>query len=133
MDGDLWVMNADGSGRRQVTHSGDGSDFDPSWSPDGSRIVFRTSRGSHLPDPAGIGLDGIYVANADDSGEQPVQPRTGGLFPDWSPSPARPWTAGLARAAIRSSGRPRSPPSLGCSCRCGTPWSSGSALDAPLA
>jgi Tol biopolymer transport system component len=84
-DGDLWVMNADGSGRRQVTHSGDGNDFDPSWSPDGRRIVFRTSRGAHLPDTASIGLDGIFVVNADGSGERPIHPPTGGLFPDWSP------------------------------------------------
>jgi WD40-like Beta Propeller Repeat len=58
VDGDLWVMQADGSHRRQLTRSGVGSDFDPSWSPDGRRLVFRTTRGRHLPDPAGLGLDG---------------------------------------------------------------------------
>jgi Tol biopolymer transport system component len=84
-DGDIWVMDADGSHRRQVTHSGAGDDFDPSWSPDGKRIVFRTSRGHHLPDPASLGLDGIFVVNADGSGERPIHPPTGGLFPDWSP------------------------------------------------
>jgi Tol biopolymer transport system component len=98
VDGDLWVMNADGSGRRQVTHSGAGSDFDPSWSPDGTRIVFRTTRGRHLPDTATIGLDGIYVARTDGSGERPIQPPAGGLFPDWSPDGA--WIAfsGVPRA-----------------------------------
>jgi Tol biopolymer transport system component len=89
VDGDLWVMHADGSHRRQLTHSGAGSDFDPSWSPDGRRIVFRTSRGRHLPDPAGLGLDGIFVVNADGSGQTPIHPRTGGLFPDWSPDGSR--------------------------------------------
>jgi opacity protein-like surface antigen len=32
--GDIWVMNANGSGRRRVTRSGRGTDFDPwdrSW------------------------------------------------------------------------------------------------------
>lgn len=89
VDGDLWVMHADGSHRRQLTQSGAGSDFDPSWSPDGRRIVFRTSRGRHLPDPAGLGLDGIFVVNADGSGQTPIHPRTGGLFPDWSPDGSR--------------------------------------------
>jgi dipeptidyl aminopeptidase/acylaminoacyl peptidase len=49
----IWVMKADGSGRRQLTRPGAGNDFDPSWSPDGKRIVFRTSRGRYKPDPAG--------------------------------------------------------------------------------
>ena len=88
-DGDIWVMDADGAHRRQVTHSGPDVDFDPSWSPDGRRIVFRTSRGRHLPDPAVLGLDGIFVVNADGSGETPIHPRTGGLFPDWSPDGSR--------------------------------------------
>jgi hypothetical protein len=37
---DVWVMNADGTGRRQVTELGDDSEFDPTWSPDGTRIAF---------------------------------------------------------------------------------------------
>lgn len=101
-DGDIWVMNANGSGRRQVTRSGDGSDFDPSWSPDGGRIVFRTTRGTHLPDPASIGLDGIYVVNADGSGERPIQPPTGGLFPDWSPDGTRIAFSGVPHSGGRS-------------------------------
>lgn len=83
--GDIWVMNADGSCRRRVTRSGKGHDFDPSWSPDGRRIVFRTSRGHYLPDPYGTGLEGIFVVNADGTREQEIQPRTGGMFPAWSP------------------------------------------------
>jgi dipeptidyl aminopeptidase/acylaminoacyl peptidase len=36
---DLYVMNADGSDRRQVT-SDPGSDFGPAWSPDSDSLVF---------------------------------------------------------------------------------------------
>src|SRR5919197_651512 len=57
----IWVMKADGSGRRQLTRPGAGNDFDPSWSPDGKRIVFRTSRGRYKRDPGGIGAEGIFA------------------------------------------------------------------------
>jgi len=35
---DVWVMRADGSHKRQVTHLGDTTE--PSWSPDGRRLAF---------------------------------------------------------------------------------------------
>jgi Tol biopolymer transport system component len=60
---ELWVMNADGSGQRQVTRLG-GANFGPSWTPDGRRIIFS----SNYKNPRGqqasnfdlfiIGLDG---------------------------------------------------------------------------
>jgi hypothetical protein len=42
----IWAVNDDGTGMRRVTlgldapHDQRGNDFAPSWSPDGSRIVF---------------------------------------------------------------------------------------------
>jgi TolB protein len=36
---ELWLMNADGSGRRRLTDNAV-NDWGPSWSPDGKRIVF---------------------------------------------------------------------------------------------
>lgn len=36
---DLWIMRADGSHQRQITHLG-GTNGDPSWSPNGRLIVF---------------------------------------------------------------------------------------------
>ena len=38
-DSQIWIANADGSGQRQLV-GGDGNDFDPSWSPDGSRLAY---------------------------------------------------------------------------------------------
>ena len=38
-DGQIWVMNADGSNVRQITHSGTVK-AGPSWSPDGNQMVF---------------------------------------------------------------------------------------------
>src|SRR5947199_583019 len=39
---DLWVMNADGSGQRQVTHL-PGASFAPAFTPDGRRIIFASN------------------------------------------------------------------------------------------
>jgi hypothetical protein len=36
----IFVSRPDGSGQRQITRPGDTGDMSPSWSPDGSRIVF---------------------------------------------------------------------------------------------
>ena len=41
----IWVVNADGSGKTQVTR-GDVRDGDPSWSPDSSEIVFSRISGT---------------------------------------------------------------------------------------
>jgi Tol biopolymer transport system component len=84
--GDIWVMNANGTCRHQITHSGAGTDFDPSWAPDGRRLVFRTSRGHYQPDIYGNGLEGLFVTDVEgSSNEREVEPPTGGMFADWSP------------------------------------------------
>ena len=85
LGGDVWIMNADGSGRRRLTTSGAGTDFDPDLSPDARHVVFRTSRGRYASDPNGIGLEGIFVVDTETRRERQIQPRTGGLFPAWSP------------------------------------------------
>ena len=99
--GDIWVMNANGSGRRRITRSGRGVDFDPDFAPDARRIVFRTSRGRYLPDRYSIGLEGIFVVDVRTRRERQIQPPTGGLFPAWSPDGAL-----IAFSGLVSDGRP---------------------------
>ena len=60
---EIWVMNADGSGKHQVTHNG-AANFAPYWLPDGKRIVFA-SNVTNTKDPAGFDL---YIVNEDGSG-----------------------------------------------------------------
>lgn len=70
---DVWSINADGTGLRRLTRS-PWPEFDPSWSPDGRFIAYRSEPREH-PEP--------WVMNADGSGQQRLT-RDGG-FPDWSP------------------------------------------------
>lgn len=39
---DLYITNADGSGKTQLTNTPDEFEFDPSWSPKGDQIVYRS-------------------------------------------------------------------------------------------
>ncbi len=57
----LWVMNADGSNRRQLTRYAVGTD--PAWSPDGRRIAFR-----RFDRRTSAGNSDLFVVNADGSG-----------------------------------------------------------------
>jgi Tol biopolymer transport system component len=42
----IWIMNADGSGKRQVTLTLTGFDASPTWSPDGQKLAFVRYYGS---------------------------------------------------------------------------------------
>jgi Tol biopolymer transport system component len=83
--GDIWVMRANGSHRRRLTRAGGRVDFDPDFSPDGRRLVFRSERGRQPPDPYGVGYDALFVLNTDGTRLRQINPPTGGLFPAWSP------------------------------------------------
>ena len=81
-DSEIWVMNIDGSGKRQLTFND---------APDGgvrrgrltaSKIAFRSSRGSNPNNPN----HEIYVMNADGSSQHNVtNHRAEEVLPDWSP------------------------------------------------
>jgi TolB protein len=106
----VWVMRADGSGRRQLT---DDPGAAPDWSPDGKRLLYlhlgssnqplytinadgsarrrlgkvnvvRTARWS--PDGSRIALtahDAVWIVNADGSGLHKI--RQSAVYPSWSP------------------------------------------------
>jgi TolB protein len=76
---DVWVAHADGSHPERLT-SRPGPEFDPTWSPEGSRIAYRDSR-------RGINRnDEIYVMSADGSHKRNLTfSPTNEWSPSWSP------------------------------------------------
>lgn len=82
-DVDIYTMNADGTNLQQLT-TNPGDEFDPEWSPDGTRIVYRDSRRGHNHD------DEIYVMNADGSGQTSLTNNPANEWgPSWSPDGAQ--------------------------------------------
>ena len=58
-NGEIYIMNADGSGQTNLTNS-PANDYAPSWSPDGKKIAFWS---------ANEGNSEIYFMNIDGSGQ----------------------------------------------------------------
>src|SRR5262245_2354633 len=79
LDGDIWVMEADGTGRRRLTR-GPGTDFDPTWSPDGAWILFRTDRGHYRPDAQGVGVEGLFLIRPDGTDEHQIYPPSAAAY-----------------------------------------------------
>jgi Tol biopolymer transport system component len=79
---DLWIVNADGSGRHRLFAPGDDYGYSPSWSPDGQWIAF-----SGACDYAHTTYLTICKAHPDGTGLTTVFSRSDGdsLSPDWSP------------------------------------------------
>jgi Tol biopolymer transport system component len=81
-DGKIYVMNADGSGKRRLTAGTAGTgardfrpDGGPAWSPDGRKIAFETLRHAgpyacSQAHPSGGCNWELYVMNADGSGQR---------------------------------------------------------------
>jgi dipeptidyl aminopeptidase/acylaminoacyl peptidase len=85
----IYVMNADGSGQTRLT-SGTTVDVSPSWSADGSKIVFSRAERTCTPTPDGGQVCEfpyqLYVMNGDGSGlTQITNNGAQNLGPVWSP------------------------------------------------
>jgi Tol biopolymer transport system component len=63
---ELWIMNADGSGKRQITNNG-AANFAPFFHPDNKRIIFA----SNVADPRGRNFD-LYLIGIDGTGLERV-------------------------------------------------------------
>jgi len=74
--GDVYVMNADGSGKTKLTKSPD-DELDPSWAPDGTKIAFSSDRDYDYD---------IYIMDADGSDVAQVTNLPWDDYsPDWQP------------------------------------------------
>ena len=79
--GELYVAHADGTGARRLTRT-TASDSSPTWSPDGSRILFVSDRW----DPDGHEYE-LYVVGSDgDDVQRLTDNQVWDTDPDWSPS-----------------------------------------------
>ena len=80
--GQVWSMHADGTASTQLTHETQHSNNDdPSWSPDGTKILFSTGRS---------GRNELWVMDADGSNEMRLFPIDAAPFPGrgaWQPIP----------------------------------------------
>ncbi len=77
----IWIMNANGSGARALTH-GNVVDTEPTWSPDGKTIVFRgNSPNGRTFDLYAVATVGRGLRNVTHNSDN-----VGALDPDWSPN-----------------------------------------------
>ena len=90
---EICVMDADGQNQLNLTNN-PLDDRDPSWSPDGERIIFSSARDGHFIGEVGI-TDEIYVMDADGQNQQRL---TENQKNDWTPS----WSPDGKRIAFSS-------------------------------
>lgn len=81
VDGDLYIMNDDGSRRRRLTHNTTAKDSRPRWSPDGTQIVFV-----RYIDKGNMHSSEVFIINADGTDPQRLtHNKVSEGYPSWSP------------------------------------------------
>ncbi|HWT01953.1 MAG TPA: protein kinase [Pyrinomonadaceae bacterium] len=75
-ESDIWIMNADGSNRKQLTASGSGQNHNPVVTPDGRHVVFTSGR---------TGARTVWLMNIDGSDARPLTDGLAEFLPDVSP------------------------------------------------
>jgi Tol biopolymer transport system component len=83
-DPEIWLMNANGSGQRQLARG-----LSPAWSPDGSMIAYSSPGDQLCPPGRGPGCSGLSIVNTDGTGQHRVPHTDGGEYPSWSPDGKR--------------------------------------------
>ena len=90
--GEVYVMNADGSGVVRLTT--EGGNGEPAWSPDGTKIVFATDRDGDLQ---------IYAMDADGSNQVALTAPPGrNALPHWGVAPGTSGTCAEGVSEARS-------------------------------
>ncbi|MFN2525036.1 MAG: hypothetical protein ABR505_02055 [Actinomycetota bacterium] len=82
-DYDIFMVNPDGTGL-QALRQGPAADFEPAWSPDGTKLAFASSpRFAFAADIYVMNSDGTRLTNITNS------PQNDDLHPSWSPDGSR--------------------------------------------
>lgn len=79
-EADIWIMNVDGTGKRNLTRDASLSNWAPAWSPDGARICFNSTRDG--------AVNRIWLMDPD-GGNLELLTEEWGEYCDWSPDGQR--------------------------------------------
>jgi hypothetical protein len=106
-ESDLYLVNANGRGLKQLTLTPGREESGPAWSPGGDKILFRA---------CGLAADcQLYVVNADGTGERPLGAAgaVDGEDPDWQALPSKRSWNGDADFLVAPKNRNPSPDAWG--------------------